>query len=327
MKKKTIVLLVIAVLLLIVSFSCFFTLGEDETAILQRFGRVEGVYVKKATPALFAQLAEMEYNVPVYEGTGLKFCLPFIDSVKKYSSLLLTYDTPPRQVITADKKKLLFDNNAQWRIDNPLKFYVAVGSTAVARDRIDNILYSRMNEKVGKMESHTLITDKAAVDTMLNELAADVTQESLKFGVTVFDIRIKRTDLPQENYESIYNRMITERNRIAAQYRSEGDEESIKIRSNTDREVIVILSEAEKTALTTKGEGDGLAAEIFNDAYGKDPAFFEFYNLLETYRQTVGNSTTLVIPLDSQYAKYLLGVTDKFTPPPKVVETTPDTNE
>lgn len=306
-KRGKLFVIILAMIVLIIALSSFFELREDESALLQRFGKVEAVYVKQLTPMLAEQISSYGYDVPIYEGTGLKFKIPFIDNVISYSNLLLTYDTPPRQVITSDKKKLYFDNNAQWRIDNPLQFYIAVGNYSVARDRIDNIIYSNMNEKVGKMESHILITDKVAVESMLAELANTVTKESKKFGVTVFDIRIKRTDLPQENYESIFNRMITERNRIAAMYRSEGDEEAIKIRSNTDREVLFITSDAEKTALTIKGEGDGEAARIFTEAYGKDPEFFEFYNYLDAYRATLGDKTTLFVPIDSPFAKYLLG--------------------
>lgn len=310
--KKTLTITAVsvgAIILLAVLFGAFFTLQEGESAIIRRFGRIESVYVKSATDELKQQLSDAGYGyVKVYEGTGLRFKTPFIDAVTKYSNKLMTYDTPPRQVITADKKKLTFDNNAQWRIENPVLFNIAVQNVSNAMDRIDNILYSRMNEKVGKLESHTLITDKIAVSQMLEELAGEMTAQSKEFGVVVYDIRIKRTDLPQENYESIYNRMITERNRIAAQYRSEGDEEAIKVRSETDRQVTVITSEAMRQAEILKGEGDARAAQIFNEVYGKNPAFFEFYNTLQTYRETIGESSTLVIPNTSPFAKYLLGM-------------------
>ncbi len=307
--KKWIIIGVVAVVALIVLTNCFFTLEEGESAIMQRFGRIHAVYVKTATPELRAQMEADGENIPIHEGTGIKLKVPFLDNPIKYTSRLISYDTPPREVITSDKRTLYFDNSAQWRIDNPLRFYKAYNNMQTAQTRIDDILYSRMNERVGQMLSHTLITDKAVVGDMLVELSDTVSVDCHSFGVNVIDVRIKRTDLPSGTYESIYNRMNTERQKIAAQHRSEGDETSIRIRSETDREVISITSEAKRDAEIIKGDGDQEAARIFNEAYGSDPEFFEFYNLLETYKTTVGKSSTFVIPLDSPFAKYLLGVT------------------
>ncbi|GHV05542.1 protein HflC [Clostridia bacterium] len=326
--KKWIIAGVAVLAIIILAGNSFFILREDESAIVQRFGRITSMHVQKSEveseQALAAQMEASGYGyVKTHVGAGLKVKIPFIDSLTKYTHKYMTYDTTPRQVITKDKKKLTFDNNAQWRIENPVMFYIAVRNIATARDRIDNILYSRMNDKVGKMESHVLITDKAAVEGMLRELADEVSGESFKaFGVEVVDIRIKRTDLPPENYDSIYNRMITERNRVAAEYRSEGDEEAMKTRSQTDRDVITITSEAKRQAEVLKGEGDGQAAQIFNEVYGRDPAFFEFYNTLDAYRATINGSATLVIPADAPFAKYLMGA-DIATAPPAPPVVTP----
>lgn len=310
MKKSVFKGAAIAVIIaaIIVVSNSLFILNEDESAIVERFGRIESVYVKEASPELIAAVqGHGDYQAKIYEGTGLKFKAPFLDNCTKYSSKLMTYDTPARQVIAADKKTLYFDNNAQWKISNPMLFRISVGNIATARDRIDSVLYSLMRQKVGKLNSTTLIADKLTIEDLLMQLDKEVTNETMKFGVTVFDIRIKRTDLPQENYESIYNRMITERNRIAAQYRSEGDEQAIELKSKTDREATIIRSKAAWEAEKLKGEGDSEAARIYNAAYGKNPAFFEFYNMLETYKTTLGGGTTLVIPVDSPFAKYLLG--------------------
>lgn len=306
--KKWIFIGIGIIVLFIIANNCFFTLGEGETAIVQRFGRVHSIYVKSYTQELADELAEDGEDVPVYVGTGLHFKIPFIDNVITYKATLISYVTSTREVITEDKRRLRFDNNAQWRIENPLRFYKAYNNMAGARQRIDDLLFSSMNERVGKMSSTTLITDKTAVTQMLAELAETVSHDCEAFGVVVVDIRIKRTDMPDENHESIYNNMNTERQKIAAGLRSEGEEESIKIRSETDRQVIEITSKAASDAEILRGEGDSEAARIYNDAYGKNPEFFEFYNLLETYRQTVGKGSTLVIPLDSPFAKYLLGI-------------------
>ncbi len=318
MKNKRRVLWIVsgalAIFVIILASSCFFTLGEDECAVVQRFGRIQSMYVKEITPALQEQLDSDNNSIPVVVGTGLKFKLPFFDHPIKYPYKLISYETMTREVTTSDKRKLYFDNNAQWRIENPYRFYMAYNNIGGAKMRIDDILYSSMNVEVGMMVSHDLITNKALSSEMLDRLTDQVSAECSKFGVYMADIRIKRTDLPQENYNSIYNRMNTERNRIAAQYRSEGLEASSIKRSETDRQVISITSEAAKRAEVTKGEGDSEAARIYNEAYGKNPEFYEFYNMLETYRVTVGESSTLVIPLDSPFAKYLLGINGSAVP-------------
>ncbi len=302
----------IVVVLLVAFGLCTFQMREDQSASVLRFGKIVSVYVKTEAQAAIvreglASQSDKLGDVAVRVGTGLHLRIPFIDQVKMYSNMLLTYDTAPRQVVTSDKKKLIFDNNAQWRIDNPALFEITMGRVEEAQKRLEDILYSKMNEKVGKVAATTLITDKALVEQLQDELATEMTATMAAFGIEVFDIRVKRTELPQENYESVYNRMISERQRIAAQYRSEGDEEALKIKSDTDKQIVIILSEARKTGETLKGEGDAEAARIYNEAYGKDPGFYEFYNWLEMYKATVGANTTLVIPSDSPFAKFLYG--------------------
>jgi len=311
--KKTFWILIAVLILLVILFNTgTFQINENESASVLRFGKIIAVYVKTEAQAetVRAGLALQSDNlgdVAVKVGTGLHVRLPFIDQVKKYNNMLLTYDTSPRQVVTSDKKKLIFDNNAQWRIDNPALFEITMGRVEEAQKRLDDILYSKMNEKVGKISATDLITDKALVEQMQIDLAVEMTQTTKAYGIEVFDIRVKRTELPQENYESVYKRMISERQRIAAQYRSEGDEEALKMRSDTDRQIVILLSDARRQAEILKGEGDAEAARIFNDAYGQDPVFYEFYNMLEMYKVTIGANTTLVIPSDSAFAKYLFG--------------------
>ncbi len=314
--KKWIIIAAVALVVLIVGANCFFVLEEGESALVQRFGRIQAVYMRDYSDDVRAQLNEDDPSLSLHEGTGIKFKVPFIDNVIKYTAKLVMYDPPPNEVITSDKRKLYFDNCAQWRIENPFRFYTAYNNMDSAKRRIDDVMYSRMNERVGKMLSHELITDRELSGEMLEELATAVSADFVRQGIAVPDIRIKRTDLPVENYESIYNNMNTERQRIAMQHRSEGEEESLKIRSDTDREAVTITSQAQRDAEIVRGEGDSEAARIYNEAYGSNPSFFEFYNLLQTYRETVGNGSTLVVPLDSPFAKYLLGV-------PETVSNTP----
>ncbi|HHX73168.1 MAG TPA: protease modulator HflC [Clostridiales bacterium] len=310
-KQFAIFFAVIFVLLLIVGVSnSFFILHEDECALVKQFGEIQKVYVKNNADEIRAEIASLEgyENVKVYEGAGIYFKIPFIDNVVRFSSKLKPYNSMPQQVITNDKKKLMFDNNAQWQIVNPLFFEITMGTESAAETRIDDIMYSRMREKVGKLNSTTVISDKELGWQMLLELQDELNEDLRDYGIRANDIRIRRTDVPVENHQSIYNRMITERDQMAAQYRSEGEEEAIKIRSSTDQQVRIILSEATSKAEILMGEGDALAAQIYNDAYGSNPGFSEFYNMLEMYSNTIRDNTTLVIPLDSPFAKYLLGI-------------------
>jgi len=312
MNKKVLIIAAAVIVLLIVAGNSFFVLREDECAVVTRFGEIIGVYVKEATPELRAEVAadtaSLNRAPVVHERTGLKLKIPFIDTPIKFTSRLRTDDSPEQPIITSDKKTLIFDNNAQWRIVNPMKFHMVVQNYGKASSLIDERLYALMRVEVGNILAHDLVTNKDLTESMLQKLTSEINAETRKFGVLVVGINIKRTEVPRENFDAIYNRMNSERNRIAAQYRSEGQEEFLKITSDTDRRVIEIISEAYKNAEILRGEGDSEAAKIYNAAYSKDPSFFEFYNMLLAYRETLGRQTTLVIPLDSVFAKYLLGV-------------------
>lgn len=312
--KKTVLILAVAAILLIVAANSFFVLYEGESALVQRFGEIRGVYVREADDTLRGQFATE--SARLHTGTGLKIKVPFIDNVIKYPAKLILYDSPPTEVLTFDKQRLYFDNSAKWRIDNPLRFYQRFNNIDSAKTRINDVLQSEMRIRVGRMNSYILISDREQSGQMLTDLVGAVNNALIERaeGISVVDIRIRRTDLPVETYASIHNRMNTERQRIATGYRSEGEERMLEIRSTTDREVETITSEARRKAEEIRGQADGEAARIYNEAYSRDPAFFEFYNLLDTYRQTVGSGTTMVIPLDSPFAQYLLGITPEAAP-------------
>ena len=301
------ILLFLAVAAVIVGANSFFILYEGESAFVQRFGRIEGVYVLETNDSI-KDFLERRPEISLYTGTGLKLKMPFIDNVIKYPSRLILYDPLPQEVLTLDRHRLYFDNTAQWRIENPILFYEAFKTIDVAKERIDDELYSQMRIGVGRLNSYTLISDRTAAAIMLEEITEAVNTIFYSQGVFVADIRVKRTDMPNETYASIYNRMNTERQRVAAENRSQGDKDLLEIRSETDRAVTSIISEAERKAEEIRGEGDSEAARIYNEAYSRDPEFFEFYNLLDTYRITVGSQSTLVVPIDSPFAKYLLGI-------------------
>lgn len=297
-------------ILLIAAFSlCTFQVGMTEQAVVTRFGKVVKAIVPEKTPAVVQAISQDPrlQGVSVVEGHGLFFKTPFIDSVDRYLTTLLSYDTEPREVTTNDKKKLILDNFAQWRIVNPALFAISMKTEGNAHTRLDDIMYSKLNEELGKAEAHTLIADKAFVSGMLQSVTEKTNGEIAQYGMEVLDIRIKRTDLPAENSQNIYDRMKTERERQAKQYRSEGQEEAQKIRSDAERQAAVIEAEAYAQAETIKGEGDAEAARIYAEAYNRDPAFYEFYRTLEAYKDAFKNNTKIVIDPDSEFAKYLFG--------------------
>ena len=321
-RTRNYIIIAVVIALLIVAYNTFFILKEDESALVQRFGRIETVYMREVTPEVRSQMQARPEALRL--GTGLKFKIPFIDDVIKYPSKLILYDSPPREVLTLDRHRLYFDNTAVWRIDNPVLFYEAYNNIDDAKERIDDVLYSEMRNRVGRLNSYTIISDRETSGQMLVDMARAVSSDFAEQGISVVDIRIKRTDLPSETYNSIYNRMNTERNRVAAENRSLGERTLLEVRSETDREVISITSDAERRAEEIRGLGDSEAARIYNEAYSRDPMFFEFYNLLDTYRQTVGQSSTLIVPLDSPFARYLLGASPETAPdPPELPEPPP----
>ncbi len=307
---RNIVIGIIGLLILAITFSSFsFTVEEVNQAIVTRFGEVTKIIVDEKTPQLEEELAQNSKfkKVKIVEGKGLFFKMPFVDTVIKYNNRLLTYDTDPREVTSKDKKKLILDNNAQWKIVNPLLFKITMGNETNAHTRLDDILFSKLNEKIGQTEAHVLIADKDYTNKMLEQTVIDVNEALIGFGMSVIDVKIKRTDLPVENNLNIFNRMKTEREQKAKQYRSEGKEEAQKIKSDADKQAKIIEAKAYSTAETIRGEGDASATNIYNQAYNQDPEFYEFYKTLQAYKITLKDKTKIIINSDSPFAKHLFG--------------------
>ena len=301
---------IVSLIFIVILFSSFsFTVEEVNQAIVTRFGEVTKIVVDEKTPQLEKEISQNSKfkNVKIVEGKGLFFKMPFVDTVTKYNNRLLTYDTDPREVTSKDKKKLILDNNAQWKITNPLLFKITMGNETNAHTRLDDIMFSKMNEKIGQTEAHVLIADKDFTNKMLEETVENVNESLIGFGMKVIDIKIKRTDLPVENNQNIYNRMKTERDQKAKEYRSEGKEEAQKIKSDADKQAKIIEAKAYSTAETIKGQGDASATKIYNEAYNQDPEFYEFYKTLQTYKTTLKDKTKIIIDSDSPFAKHLFG--------------------
>ena len=234
---------------------------------------------------------------------GLYFKIPFLQQVKYFPNQLLDNDSLPVEVITKDKKNLLIDNFTMFRISNPLKFLETVRGEQGARARLDDIIYSELRVEIGNHNLIDIVTESR------NVIMAKVTRETnikaAEYGLEVVEVRIKRTDLPPEIASSIFNRMRTERERIAMEYRSEGKEEATKIRAETDKEKTILVAEAYKQEQIIRGEGDGLSTKIYADAYNKDPKFYSFMRSMEAYKNSLNTDTTLLMSEDSDFLKFL----------------------
>ncbi len=256
--------------------------------------------------------------VSIYTDPGIRFRIPFITRIFVVDNRLLTYDADPGSIFTKDKKEMVVDNYAKWRVSDPLKFYRTMRSTTQAQARLDDIIYSQVRQVLGK---HTLteivsgddhedetksgVTDvEEAINlrtSILNEITSNAREEATEFGIEIVDVRIKRADLPPENSRAVYGRMEAERRRDAKRYRSEGEEQSLAIRSEADRDRVKLLAEAEKEAEKIRGIADATALTIYADAYGKDPDFFRFQRSHDAYRQTLLEDTTLLMSSERDF--------------------------
>ena len=234
---------------------------------------------------------------------GLYFKIPFIQDVTYYSKQLLVSDAEPAELITLDKKNLQIDNYSMWRIVDPLQFLKTVRTVRSASSRLDDIINSELR---GELSRHNLID---VVRNTREEIMKNVARESAKkvadMGIEILDVRIKRADLPAKIADSVFNRMRTERERIAKEYRSEGKEEATKIRAETDKEKVIILAEAYKQEQEVRGEGDGQATKIYADAFQQDPGFYSFIRSMQAYKNSFKSDTTFLLSEKSDFLEFL----------------------
>ncbi len=272
---------VVFILLLVLGISPFFIVDLTQTAIVVQLGKP----VRNITEP------------------GLKFKVPFIQDVTYFDKRLLDYDSSAQDVITQDKKTILIDNFAKWRITDPLKVYQAFQTQRGALRRLDDIIYSELRVELGRHDLSEIVS-KTRSDIMA-VVTQRANEKASAYGIEIKDVRIKRADLPEQNEKAVFARMQAERERQAKQYRAEGAEEAQKIRSEAEKDREIILAEAYKTSEELRGEGDAKAFRIYAAAYRQDPRFFEFTRSMEAYKKTFGNNSTVVMSPDSEFFKYL----------------------
>jgi membrane protease subunit HflC len=287
MRKNHWIALVSVVLILILASGSMYVVKEGEYKVVLRFG--EAV---RAVPE-----------------PGLKFKIPFVENLSTLPKYQMTYDSSPTTILTKDQKPIVVDNYTVWRITNASKFLRTVQSVSGGIQRIDEAVYNSVRRKLSEVNYENIISENTERGNINDEITKDVIDALTRddYGIEVIDVRIKRTDLPEENKQSVYNRMISDRQSIAARYLSEGDEQSRKITSKADRTSTELLAQAQADAKKIIAEGEGEAAKIYNLAYGKDPEFYSLYRTLESYVTTLKNEPVIMLPIDSPYANILLG--------------------
>ncbi len=234
---------------------------------------------------------------------GLKFKIPFYHQVTFFDKRFLDYDAPARDVITSDKKSMVIDNFAKWRIVDPLKVFQAFQTQRGALQRLDDILYSELRVELVRHELTEIVSANRSI--IMQRVSDRSNEKASVYGLEVLDVRIKRADLPEQNEKAIFQRMQAERERQAKQYRAEGEEEAQKIRSEAEKDKEIILAEAYKISQELRGAGEAKAYKIYATAYKQDPKFFEFVRTMEAYKKTFAKDTTMVLTPDSEFLKYL----------------------
>ena len=285
MKSFGIGFVIASLALIILLANSLYIVTDKQTAILLRFGEIIDPKIE----------------------SGLHFKIPILNTVRKFDSRVLTLDAIPQPYFTEEKKRLIVDAFVKWRISDNEQFYITSsgGQLSALRTLLTQRVDEGLRNQFGKRTVQDVISGER--DQLMNALTADLnTVANAELGVEVIDVRVKKIELPSEVNDSVYNRMRTERERLAQELRAEGNEIAEEIRANADKERTVILADAYKTAEIIKGEGDAEATSTYAKAFNKDPEFYEFTRSLSAYQSTFENkSDVLLIDPESDFFKYL----------------------
>ena len=284
MSMKTLILLVLGLLVLSSVSGAIYYIDEREKAIKLRFG------------------ALLEANID----SGIHWKLPFVDNIKRIDARVLTSDAPAETYYTLEKKPLIVDSFVKWRVEDTEKFYRGTNFEIITALRL---LQERVNEglrnQISRRDMAEVISGQR--DLLMEELRAELDTVMLStIGVTVIDVRVKRIDLPQEVSSTVYDRMNSEREIEARQYRAEGEEEAYEVRAKADREAVVIEANAYKESEQLRGDGDASSAAIYANAFNQDPEFYKFYRSINAYTKVFKDKgDLLVLDPNSEFFQYL----------------------
>lgn len=266
-----------------------------------------GAYLSAFVVRQTDQAIVLEFGRPIENGVittpGLHWKIPIAQTVDYFDKRILDLDTSPQEVIASDQKRLVVDAFARFKIFDPLQFYKTVRSEETARVRLGTFLDAGIRRALGSATFQDVVRDKR--EELMRSITAQVNEDAKDLGIEVIDVRIKRADLPEANSEAIYNRMQTERQQEAAEFRAEGAASANRIRARADKERTVILAEANKKSEQLRGDGDAQRNNIFAEAFNKDPDFFAFYRSMQAYEEGLKSSDTrLVISPNSEFFRY-----------------------
>ena len=276
-----IVALFVLIVIFVVGYSSVFTVSQTEQALVVRLGE----------------------PVKVVTEPGLNFKAPFIDTVISIDKRILDLENPSQEVIASDQKRLVVDAFARYRIKNALRFYQSIGSIQAANIQLTTLLNASLRRVLGEVTFIQVVRDER--EALMARIRDQLDKEADGYGISVVDVRIRRADLPEQNSQAVYQRMQTERQREAAEFRAQGGQKAQEIRSKADREATVIVAEANSTAEQVRGAGDGERNRLFAEAYGKDPDFFAFYRSMTAYENGLkSNDTRFLLRPDSDFFKF-----------------------
>jgi membrane protease subunit HflC len=284
MRISTFSTLIILFLVFMISTNTVYVVKEMDEVVVLRFQKLQETAV----------------------APGLHFKIPFIDKIYRFDGRLLTLDTAPERYLTSEKKALDVDAFVKWKIVDVAKYYTATtGSEDIANDRLLARVRDGLRNEFGIRTKHEVVSGQR--DALMENLTTKISASSVKeLGIQVVDIRIKRIDLPEKVSDSVFERMKTERDRIARGYRAEGNKKSEELKAQADKEKEIILATADGEAEQIRGEGDAKASEIYAKAYNQDPEFYAFYRSLTAYKATFDSKDdVLVIDPSSAFFKYL----------------------
>ena len=269
-------------LLAILVYASTFVVNEYETAIKLRLG----------------EIVSSDYS------PGLHFKVPILNEIKKFDRRIQTLDSPPQRFLTIEKKDVIVDSYAKWRVSNPAQFFRSTGGSV---SRTSRLLSERINtslrDEFGKRTIQEVVSEDRT--ELMAQLNREIDLKVNELGVEVIDVRVKKIDLPPEVSESVYSRMRAERERVASDLRAKGAEAAERIQADADRQRTVTLADAYKESEQYRGEGDAKAADIYAQAYGKDPDFYAFYRSLNAYRSAFGgNGDMMVLKPDSEFFRF-----------------------
>jgi membrane protease subunit HflC len=262
--------------------SSFFTVDQTQQALILQFGEPKRLI-----------------NKP-----GLNFKIPFIQEVTFFDKRVLSLvSKDSEEVILADQKRLEVDTYSRFKIIDPLLFFQTVRSEFGARQRLESIIDSSVRRVFGKYELTAILSD--ARTQIVDDISGEVNSTIKKLGMEIIDVRIRRADYPEATVQNIFNRMKTERNQEAKEFRAEGSEEAQKIRADAEKQKVVLVAESKRKAEALRGDGDGQAIKIYSDAFGQDQKFFKFYRSMLAYENTFSDEgTTMLLSPDSDFFSY-----------------------